>query len=581
MSTLLLAAVCVPIAVALAIGPGGALRRLAVAVAPWAAVPALLLALAPLPDEPRAVSWLLLGTWTGLDVVGRLFLLFTAFLWTAAGVHARAYIVSGRHRYFFFHLLALSGNLGLIVAQDLASFYLFFALMTFSAYGLVVHDRTPGAYHAGRVYIVMAVAGETLLLAGFILAASEAPSLALPDIRAAAAGAPSSDLLVALLLAGFGIKAGAVPLHMWLPLAHPVAPTPASAVLSGCMIKAGLLGWIRFLPLGEGALPGWGGLVIALGLLAAFFGVAIGVTQRNPKTVLAYSSVSQMGLINIAVGIGLADPEAWHFALHAIPLYAVHHGLAKGALFLGVSVADHRPAHGWSRILIRGGLLVPALALIGAPLTTGALAKLALKDAAAVAPGAWSGWLDVILPWTAVGTTLLMARFFTVLPATGDHRKAAGVLVPWGAAVAAAAVGLWTVPAALGIDTSSAAALRPYNLWAALWPFLVGTALAAALAAAGRRRRRIPRIEIPPGDLLVVGEHVWTRVRRRPMEDVPVAGVTGPPDPVAALAASWYGLFAESTPKDRLARGEAYFLRWETAASLVLIILVGLWMLTS
>jgi hypothetical protein len=165
-----------------------------------------------------------------------------------------------------------------------------------------------------------------------------------------------------------------------------------------------------------------------------------------------------------------------------------------------------------------------------------------------------------------------------VLPATGDRPKATGVLVPWAAAVTAAAVGLWTVPPALGIDTGAAAAFRPYNLWAATWPFLLGTSIAAAFAAAGRRDHRIMHTEIPPGDLLVVAEHVWTRARRRPVEDVPVAGVTGAPDPVAALASSWYGLFAESTPRDRLARMEAYLLRWETAAGLVLIILTALWM---
>jgi formate hydrogenlyase subunit 3/multisubunit Na+/H+ antiporter MnhD subunit len=580
-ATLLLAAACAPLALALAMWPAGSVRRHACAVAPWAAVPALVLAFVPLPDQPVPLAWLLLGTWVGLDIVGRLFLAFTALLWTAAGFHARAYVHTDPHRYFFFHLLALSGNLGLIIAQDLAAFYLFFALMTFSAYGLVVHDGTPASYRAGRVYIAMAVVGETCLLIGFILAASDAASLALADIRAAAAAAPRQGLLVALFLAGFGIKAGAVPLHMWLPLAHPVAPTPASAVLSGCMIKAGLLGWIRFLPLGEGALPGWGGLLIALGLTAAFFGVAIGVTQRNPKAVLAYSSVSQMGLLNIAVGIGLSDPDAWRFASAAIPLYAMHHGLAKGALFLSVSVADHRPRAAGRRRLMRLGLVVPALALAGAPLTTGALAKLALKDAAAVAPGAWEAWLDTLLPWTAIGTTLLMARFLFVLPPAGSRERPRGVIIPWAVAVAAAGLGVWTMPALLGVPINAAATLRIYNLWTAAWPLLAGGAIVALALAASQRGVWTPRIEVPPGDALVVAERAWVRVRHRPVEDVPVAGVTGAPDPVARLAASWYGLFAESAPGDRLARWETELLRWETAAALALVILVGLWLVLS
>jgi formate hydrogenlyase subunit 3/multisubunit Na+/H+ antiporter MnhD subunit len=559
----------VPLLAAALIWSPGPLRRWGTALAPWTALPALMVALAVPPEEPYAVTWLLLGTFVGLDTAGRLFLVFTALVWTLAGAHARAYVKTSVHRYFFFHLLALSGNLGLIVAQDLASFYLFFALMTFSAYGLVVHDRTPDAYRAGRVYVVMSVVGETMLLAAFLLAAATAPTLALADVRAAAADAPEGPLLIALLLAGFGIKAGAVPLHMWLPLAHPVAPTPASAVLSGCMIKAGLLGWLRFLPLGEAALPGWGQLIIALGVGAAFFGVAVGVTQRNPKTVLAYSSVSQMGIINVAVGIGLSDPDAWLFALPAIPLYAMHHGLAKSALFLGVSAAG--------RGLRRAGLVLPALALAGAPLTSGAIAKLALKDAAAVAPGAWTAWLDVALPLAAVGTTLLMARFLAVLP-NDMTRVSRGVIVPWALAVAASTVALWIVPwwAELGLTPLTAG--RPAYLWTAAWPLMVGVAV-AGLAVALRRRGALPAApEIAPGDLLVPIERQWARIRRRPMADVPVAGLEGPPDPVASLASSWYGLFAESGPRDRLAQVEARLLRWESAAALTIALVALLWL---
>ncbi|MGE5306870.1 MAG: proton-conducting transporter membrane subunit [Alphaproteobacteria bacterium] len=111
-----------------------------------------------------------------------------------------------------------------------------------------------------------------------------------------------------MILTAFAIKAGALGLRFWLPLADPAAPVPASAVLSGAMIKAGLLGWLRFLPLGEASLPGFGYFVIAGGLGAAFFVTLIGVTQKNPKTLLAYSSISQMGIITTGVGTGLVQP---------------------------------------------------------------------------------------------------------------------------------------------------------------------------------------------------------------------------------------------------------------------------------
>jgi formate hydrogenlyase subunit 3/multisubunit Na+/H+ antiporter MnhD subunit len=192
---------------------------------------------------------------------------------------------------------------------------------------------------AARTYIVLVIAGELLLFTGIMATAAIAGRVDLLGAPAAVAAAPVGPLVMGLLLAGFGIKAGALPLHVWLPLAHPAAPTPASAVLSGALIKAGLVGWLRFLPVGEVALPALGAWCVGAGLLAAFAGVAAGLTQTNAKSALAYSSISQMGFLTVGLGAGLLAPEAWPMLLPAVLLYAAHHGLAKGALFLGVGVA--------------------------------------------------------------------------------------------------------------------------------------------------------------------------------------------------------------------------------------------------
>jgi formate hydrogenlyase subunit 3/multisubunit Na+/H+ antiporter MnhD subunit len=288
------------------------------------------------------LPWVMLGTRIGLDETGRLFLTFTSMLWLLAGVFAHSYLRddAARPRFFAFYLIAMAGNFGLILAHDILTFVLFFAMMSFSAYGLVTHNRDTESQRAGRTYIVLVVLGEVLLFAGLVLAALQAGSLLFEDVRAGVALSPSGDVIVALLLVGFGIKLGVVPLHFWLPLAHPVAPTPASAILSGAMIKAGLLGWMRFLPLGEAAMPHWGALCIVVGFMAAFYGVIIGLTQSNAKTVLAYSSVSQMGLVVVAVGSVLTHPPAWPTVSSVLAVYAFHHAIAKGALFLGVGVAD-------------------------------------------------------------------------------------------------------------------------------------------------------------------------------------------------------------------------------------------------
>jgi formate hydrogenlyase subunit 3/multisubunit Na+/H+ antiporter MnhD subunit len=570
-AALLLLTLGAPLALALLLvvrfAPG---RRLALALAPVAALPALLLALiaAPAPDGAVHLPWLLLGTTLGVDGAGRVFLLFTAALWLAAGVHARGYLPPRtRPGYFLFHLLALTGNLGVVLALDAPGFYLFFALMTFAGYGLVVHAASDAARRAGRVYLAMAVVGEALLLAGILLAVSAAPSPLLADVAAGVAGNPRRDLIVALLLAGFGIKAGAIPLHVWLPLAHPVAPTPASAVLSGSMIKAGLLGWLRFLPLGAVALPEWGALLVALGITAAFFGVLVGVTQRDAKTVLAYSTISQMGILNVGVGLALMEPAVWPLALGAVLVYAMHHGVAKGALFLGVSVAA--AAGGRPLRLARVGLAFAAVAVAGAPLTSGSVAKGGIKTVAHLAPAGWPALLDWLLPLTGVGTTLLMARFLSLVwtgaGGGGSARPAAAVWGPWAALLAALAVAIHALPGRLEVAVPGGEASGVAYLVTGAWPILLGAALwlgGRRVLASRRPGGRFP--EIPAGDLLVLVEARAARLGRllgREPEGLPVA-------PIPRLASRWYSLYARSGPGDTARRMEIGLTRWALAAAL-------------
>ncbi|HSB24135.1 MAG TPA: complex I subunit 5 family protein, partial [Burkholderiaceae bacterium] len=355
------------------------LRRLRVLL-PLAALPALAVALLA-PPGAVDLPWLFLGARFGLDDCSRIFLLFTAALWLAGGLHAAGYLHGDPRRdtFWLFWLGAMAGNFGLVLALDAASFYVFFALMSFASYGLVVHARTPEAVEAGRVYLALVVVGELALFAAIALAWHAAGSLRFDAIAASLDESPQRDAVIALTLVGFGIKVGALPLHVWLPLAHPVAPTPASAVLSGAMIKAGLLGWLRMLPLGGAAALAWGETLIALGLAAAFAAALAGATQRQAKAALAYSSISQMGFITVAVGVALAIPAAAPAAITAATLYAFHHALAKGALFLGVSLAG--AATPWARAMWMLGVALPALALAGAPLTSGYAAKTALKSA--------------------------------------------------------------------------------------------------------------------------------------------------------------------------------------------------------
>ena len=212
------------------------------------------------------------------------------------------------------------------------------------------------------------------------------------------------------------MKIALVPMHGWMPLAYTAAPIPAAAVLSGAAVKAGVIGLIRFLPF-EAALPGWGEALVVLGLFSAFYGVAIGITQQNPKTVLAYSSISQMGVIAAVLGMGLAAADKG--AALDVAFYAAHHVLVKGALFLAVGVVAASSA----RRLWRGAApaAVLALSLGGLPLTGGALAKLAIK-----AP-LGDGIVGSLATVSAAGTTLLMLHFLQRLARSNSQdAQAAG-----------------------------------------------------------------------------------------------------------------------------------------------------------
>lgn len=514
------AAVGLPLMLAAAIWIPG-VRRLALAGAAWAALPALLLAVGSPAPSGVGADWLLFGMRLGVaDSVARTFLLFTSTLWLIAGIYGRSYLAEDprRGRFGSVFMLTLAGNLGVILATDLASFYFFYALMTFAAYGLVVHDRTQAARRAGRVYLVMALAGEMLLFTAFLLIVGAEINIELREVPVRVAASEERELLLGLLLTGFGVKAGAVLLHLWLPLAHPVAPTPASAVLSGAMIKAGLLGWLRFLPLGLAPLPAAGMGCLLAGFAAALYGVAIGLTQKEPKTILAYSSISQMGFMTAALGIGLANPEAAPGALTAILFYAVHHALAKGALFLGTGVA-RATGPGWPGRLVLLGLLLPALDLAGAPISSGALAKLSLTTIVEQSP--WGGtWLPALLSAAAIGSTLLMISFLVrTLPREGARKvPPAGLCVPWALLLAVDLALLASPP----VPTEDLGLLvLPGKVWSAAWPVCVGIALAAALRHSPRRAGGA--VQVPAGDVLyffetlaVAARDAFDRGRARP-----------------------------------------------------------------
>jgi formate hydrogenlyase subunit 3/multisubunit Na+/H+ antiporter MnhD subunit len=472
-----------------------------------------LLALAPMPALAAALlapegSTLvlpdaLLGLTLALDRPGAMLLGASALLWIAAGVYAAAWLRTDANggRFAVWWVMTLTGSLGVFIAGDLVGFYLFYTLVSLAAYGLVVFDGTASARRAANLYVALALVGEAFLLMGFVfLAAASDGSLLIRDAMAALSASSWRNAALALLLLGFGLKIGLVPLHVWMPLAYSAAPYAAAAVLSGAAVKAGVIGLIRFLPLGT-ALPGWGDALAAIGLFSAFYGVAIGLTQANPKTVLAYSSVSQMGLLAAVLGMGLAAAD--ESAALAAAFYAVHHVLVKGGLFLALGAVAMTKSRGPWPILLPAAVL--ALGLGGLPFTGGALAKLAVK-----AP-LGSGAVGLLAQLAAVGSTMLMLHFLHCLMRNSAHdtqvARSTGLVLPWLVTAAAAIVVPWALyPIAAAEPLVDA--LTPLALWDALWPVLVGGLLAFGLR---HWDYRLP--QVPQGDILVIGERGTPAIR--------------------------------------------------------------------
>ncbi len=551
----------VPAAPLLAAALALAWPRAAGALTLAAVAPAVVAAFALPAGAAVALDDLLYGARLGLDETGRVFLFPTALVWLAAALYAlggRGLEARGARSGF---LLAMAGNLGMILAQDAATLFAAYALMSFSAYLLVVERGDAAAWRAGRVYIALVVVGEVVVLSGLILVANAAggpPQLGFDALRVA----PAGPVAWGLLWVGFGIKAALVPLHFSLPLAYGAARTAGATVLAGAMVNAGLLGWLRLLPGGETGAEALGHAMMLFGLLGAFYGVLVGVTQTHARTLLGYSSVSQMGLMAVGVGAGLAAPERWPLVVAAVGLYALHHALAKAALFVGVGVAEG--VAGASRRLAAVLVAVPALALAGVPLTSGALAKPVLKDALAGLGDSWGALFGVALPLATVGTTLLMARLLYLV--TREPGGAGVGRAPWvsGALLLAGvllATGWWPGGGRMSLEeTLSAGAL-----WAAIWPVVLGVAVAVGALLLRRAGRLGPVPRVPAGDVAVPVERVarWLWRAVEPVAEPHHAADHPPPERTPSRLAR------------PLERAEAALSDWAMAGLLVLLTAVA------
>ncbi len=348
-----------------------------------------------------------------VDGFGFLVALISSFVWLAATIYSVSYMDHEKNpeRFFIFLFLTFTGTIGVPLAGDLLTLLVFFEVMTLASYVLVIHTQTKDAMSAGNIYLYMGIFGGISILVGIGLIYNISGVVIIgPGMEALSTLTNAHLLAVVMLVIGFGIKAGMVPLHIWLPRAHPVAPAPASALLSGIMIKAGAYGIIRtvnmlFTPRAEGLqaadvaaqfsalwenIGAMGYVMIWFGIVTMFFGAAMAVLQENIKKMLACSSISQMGYIIMGVGCAAYLGLDGAMGLAGSSFHILNHALFKSALFLVAGVFAYRL--GELNMYNLGGLakkmpfttviaLVAAFGIVGIPFFNGYSSKTLLHHA--------------------------------------------------------------------------------------------------------------------------------------------------------------------------------------------------------
>jgi len=334
--------------------------------------------------------------------------LLAASGWFAASVLSLEYFshVKHRNRYYIFWMLTLGATVGVFLSADLFTTFIFFEIMSFTSYVFVVQTEEKDAVRASGTYLAVAVIGGLVTLYGLFLLYNLLGTLQISELAHAAEGVTNrGELWLAgiLTLVGFGAKAGAFPLHIWLPTAHPAAPAPASAVLSGVITKTGIYGTAILsttLFLHDAT---WGSMLAVIGAITMVLGAALAVCSVDLKRTLACSSVSQIGFIMVGLAMQCLLGHHNALAVDGTILHILNHSLIKMVLF-PIAGIIHLSTHSYDLNDIQGfgrgkPLLavltgIPMLSLAGLPLLNGYVSKTLLHESiveyiALLEEGAW------------------------------------------------------------------------------------------------------------------------------------------------------------------------------------------------
>lgn len=517
-----------------AFGAGGAVAGCGLALVP--AVAALLGA----PVERLHLPWNVPGGSFSveLDPVSGLFLVPTLLLSALAALYGTEYLSAPRHArvlgaaWFCFNALVVSMAL-VLVARNGVLFLMAWEAMALASFFLVTFDHEQASVRgAGWTYLIATHLGTAFLLAMFVLLGGATGSLEFDDFGRAVASAPGlGGPLFLLAVVGFGAKAGFVPLHVWLPEAHPAAPSHVSAVMSGVMIKTGIYGLVRILMILGPPQAWWGWLLVGIGVTSGVLGVLFALAQHDLKRLLAYHSVENIGIITLGLGLGTLGVASEMPALAVLGfggslLHVLNHALFKGLLFLGAGSVLH--GAGTREIDHLGGLLkrmpwtgacflVGAAAISGLPPLNGFVSEFLIYLGAFQSAADTTGTGGIVVPGlVAIGALALIGGLATACftkafgivflgePRSGHaaHAHEAGPAMRWPMLILAAAcvgVGLFPLPTIRAASPAILMAARQPDATAAatlaratepLGMLMVATAALLACVLAGTLVRR-------------------------------------------------------------------------------------------
>lgn len=325
--------------------------------------------------------------------------IIVAVMWLMSSLFSMQYFkhYRNRNRYYFFLLMTLGATMGVFLSADLYTTFMFFEIMSFTSYVWVAHDEKSSSLRAAQTYLAVAVIGGLVMLMGLFMLNAYAGTLRISELydavqTASISGAYGRGWLYvsgALLLFGFGAKAGMFPLHIWLPKAHPVAPAPASALLSGILTKSGVFGILVISCEIFRHDRAWGNVVLLIGIITMFIGALLALFSVDLKRTLACSSMSQIGFILTGVGMQCLLGRENGIAAGGTLLHMVNHSLIKLVLFMAAGVIymnlhklnlnDIR-GFGRRRPVLKMVLLVGALSIGGVPLFSGYVSKTLLHE---------------------------------------------------------------------------------------------------------------------------------------------------------------------------------------------------------